>query len=219
MEHTRLVAWESGWRIGVITLTVLFIALAVEITRTHSFLATFDNWFEQALVTFRTPAATHLFTLLTELGSMPFVVSIIAISGISLVAARKYWAYLIGYALTICGSVLTGYLFKIYIARPRPNGIIPILIETSGSFPSGHATISIALYGFLAYLLYVLFPTKRTLIITGTVLLVLTIGFSRLYLGVHFPTDVLAGYMLGSIWLILGVVTVKKVAPKIPPSL
>jgi len=193
--------------------------LSIEIMKSHSLLTTIDTWFENLLVTIRTPILSHIFIWITHLGNTAFVAGVIAISGILLVSSRKYWAYVIGYFVTLSGSMVSAYLLKDLIGRERPDGIIPMLIETSGSFPSGHATIGIALYGFLAYLLYVRFPTKRPLIVTSVILLVTLIGFSRLYLGVHFPTDVIAGYALGGIWLIIGVETVRRVSSKIPPSL
>lgn len=219
MEQSRLSTWESAWRVGVIALCLAFAVLAIEITKSLSFFVAFDIWFENVIVTIRTPFLSLLFGWLTHLGSVPFVAGVVAISGILLVSSRKYWAYVTGFFITLSGSIVSGYLLKELIARPRPGGIIPMLIETSGSFPSGHATISVALYGFLAYLLYVLFPTKRPFVVASATLLIALIGFSRLYLGVHFPTDVIAGYILGSIWLIAGVEVVRKVSSKIPPSL
>lgn len=219
MEHIRLSAWESAWRVGIIALCLAFAVLAIEIIKSPSFFVAFDTWFENMIVTIRAPFLSLLFGGLTHLGGAPFVAGVVAISGILLVSSRKYWAYLAGLFVTLSGSVVSGYLLKVLIARPRPGGIIPMLTETSGSFPSGHATISVALYGFLAYLLYVLFPTKRPFVVAGAVLLIALIGFSRLYLGVHFPTDVIAGYILGSIWLIMGVEVVRKVSGKIPLSL
>ncbi|MDO8742188.1 MAG: phosphatase PAP2 family protein [bacterium] len=219
MEHSRLSTWESAWRVASITLCLVFAVLAIEITKSPSLFVALDTWFENMIVTIRTPLLSHTFIWITHLGSIPFVAGIVAIAGILLVSSRKYWAYVVGFFVTLSGSVVSGYLLKELIARPRPGGIIPMLAETSGSFPSGHATIGIALYGFLAYLLYVLFPTQRPFIVVGATLLIALIGFSRLYLGVHFPTDVIAGYALGGIWLIIGVETVRKVSNKIPPSL
>ena len=105
----------------------------------------------------------------------------------------------------LIGSSLSTYLLKIIIDRPRP--IDMVVLEDSASFPSGHATVAVAFYGFLTYLLWCNFKnTKyRELIIMAGVILIFLIGFSRLYLGVHYLTDVLAGYLVGLLWLIVGI--------------
>ncbi len=70
------------------------------------------------------------------------------------------------------------------------------------SFPSGHAMVSLVIYGMLSYLLATRFHRKRKSILSVTILLIAAIGLSRLYLGVHWPTDVIAGYAAGLVWLI-----------------
>jgi len=96
-------------------------------------------------------------------------------------------------------------LGKIVFHRPRPE--FPVYVETSFSFPSGHATIAIALYGFLAYILIqeVHSWKKKVNIFFGAILLAILIGLSRLYLGVHYVSDILGGYLLGFLWLIVGI--------------
>lgn len=90
--------------------------------------------------------------------------------------------------------------------RPRPTGI-GVYREVFFSFPSGHATISAALFGYFAYFLWRQVDTWKTRlnILFATGILIMVIGFSRLYLGVHFLSDVLGGYLLGSLWLIIGI--------------
>ncbi len=214
MENTRITSWNITWRSGIVALCVLFAVLTIEITKSQSLVLAFDTWFENIIVSIRTPQLSQIFNLITHLGNASVVGSVVALSSIFLVISRKYWTYLAGFFITLSGSVITGYLLKMLIDRPRPGGIIPLITETSGSFPSGHSTISVALYGYLAYLLYVLFPSKRPLILAGVLLLIALIGFSRLYLGVHFPTDVISGYILGSIWLIVGVEVVRRMNSK-----
>ena len=80
-------------------------------------------------------------------------------------------------------------------------------LEKSFSFPSGHATIAVAFYGFIIYFLIKNVKSwnrKINIFFTGFILIIL-IGFSRLYLGVHFVSDVWAGYLIGAIWLIIGI--------------
>jgi undecaprenyl-diphosphatase len=110
--------------------------------------------------------------------------------------------YLLGTEILI--TVLSNQLIKNIIARVRPDHIR--LIEQGGySFPSGHAMISIALYGFIIYLLMTKSYNKYIKIIgiPLLVLLIIGIGCSRIYVGVHYPSDILAGYLLSMTILLL----------------
>lgn len=104
-------------------------------------------------------------------------------------------------AATIGGMSLAG-LLKLAYARPRPD-LVPHLVEvTSSSFPSGHATDSALVYLTLAALLARTVPERALRIYTigVAILLTLLIGSSRVYLGVHWPSDVVAGWTLGAAW-------------------
>ena len=101
------------------------------------------------------------------------------------------------------GGLLLSLLLKNLIARPRPT-ISPLAIERTFSFPSGHSMNSAIIYGLLAFGIWY-FTRNRTLgAVAGiaAAALVLSIGFSRVYLGVHYPSDVLGGYLAGIWWLI-----------------
>ncbi|MQL51651.1 phosphatase PAP2 family protein [Desulfofundulus thermobenzoicus] len=113
-------------------------------------------------------------------------------------------------ALATTGSWLLDELLKWAFRRPRP--AMDQLVHASGySFPSGHATVSMALFGSIAYLAWTYLPPCRLrwLISGFFALLILSIGISRIYLGVHYPSDVLGGFMAGSIWLTLSVLALK----------
>lgn len=100
---------------------------------------------------------------------------------------------------------------KLLIKRPRPVGIS--LIEASGySFPSGHSASSFAFYGFLMYLIYNNCKNQKLKIVSMMFLgiLIFLIGLSRIYLGVHYASDVLGGYSLAALYLILYISTIKK---------
>ncbi|ARV59979.1 PA-phosphatase [Nostocales cyanobacterium HT-58-2] len=105
-------------------------------------------------------------------------------------------------SLGALGAIGLNCLLKFLFGRARPalwNRIIDVGLH---SFPSGHAMVSIVIYGFLGYILAEQFPQWKGRIFALTVVLILAIGFSRLYLGVHWPTDVVAGYAVGLVWLI-----------------
>lgn len=168
------------------------------------FLISMDMWVNAWLSAWRNPAAVKIFLWMTLLGEVPTII----IFGM----AVSVWLWfkrakreLIALWLTIIGSEGAAFVAKIIFHRARP--INAVVLETSASFPSGHATAAVAFYGFVAYLLIkgVADKTRRVLIILGSVILMLVIGFSRLYLGVHYVSDVLAGYLVGLLGLIAGV--------------
>ena len=108
-------------------------------------------------------------------------------------------------------SALTNFILKNIIQRPRPIGY-RLIKETGYSLPSGHSMVSMAFYGYLIYLICKYIKNKKIKICLTIFLslLILLVGFSRIYLGVHYTTDVLAGYLLGLIYLIVFIKLVKK---------
>jgi membrane-associated phospholipid phosphatase len=102
------------------------------------------------------------------------------------------------------GQVLSNGM-KLGFRRERPFFADPLATESTFSFPSGHALVSLAVYGALALLLArrISSHRRRVLLLAGTAIWVAAIGFSRLYLGVHFLSDVLAGFAAGAAWLAL----------------
>lgn len=164
-----------------------------------------DLWFENMLLGVRTPFFVHLFDGITFLGNTATVLAITGMVILFLSLSKNYKAYAVGFAVAIIGAGAASYAIKMLVGRMRPSGLIPSFIETSSSFPSGHAMFAMALYGFLAFLLCKKY-TKHTALITAlATILILAIGFSRLYLGLHFPSDVIAGYLLGGLCFIIGI--------------
>lgn len=108
----------------------------------------------------------------------------------------------IGVMFSLLGSGVMNLALKLCFSRQRPLKYM-LIDETGYSFPSGHSMVSIAFYGFLIYICYKLIKKKwiRNVAITLFSLLVMLIAFSRLYFGVHYPTDVLAGLTFGYIFL------------------
>jgi len=126
------------------------------------------------------------------------------LAAIWLIARRAWWPLGIG-VITLVGGRLLNMQLKQLFDRQRPNFADPLAVEPGGSFPSGHAMMAMLGYGFLVLLLWPRLPSRRARIAlaASTVVYVLLIGFSRLYLGVHYPSDVIAGYTMGSVWLLL----------------
>lgn len=105
---------------------------------------------------------------------------------------------------TLLGSGIVDAAVKHIVQRPRPNHMDVFSYGPANSFPSGHALGALTCYGMLAYLLAVFWAKDwraRTAIVAAAVLLVTAVGFSRIYLGVHYFSDVIAGYAAGLVWL------------------
>jgi membrane-associated phospholipid phosphatase len=100
--------------------------------------------------------------------------------------------------VSVAGSVIITTLLKQLFARPRPDVFPPLVVEHSYSFPSGHASTSTAFYGLLAVLLWRAGHRGWAVLPAGWALVV---AFSRVYLGAHYPSDVLASLALGIVWL------------------
>jgi len=107
--------------------------------------------------------------------------------------------------VTCLGALATTSIGKFVIGRHRPEMTIDVTVVSS-SFPSGHATAAMAAYGFIAYAIARVLPSvrERFEVAYWTAVLVLFVGFSRIFLGVHYVTDVVGGFLVGGFWLLIG---------------
>jgi membrane-associated phospholipid phosphatase len=165
-----------------------------------------DIWLANVLHANATPSATAVLAAVTTLGSTP-VLLLVAGTAAGYLAGRRRGGEAALLVVTLVGVQLLGWMLKAIFERPRPSFDDPVASAGWFSFPSGHAMSSIALYGALAYAFADRLYSARTRMaaVGGLVLLVAAIGFSRLYLGVHYLTDVLAGYSAGLAWLLLAI--------------
>ncbi len=160
----------------------------------------------QVAVWFRahaTPLGDSVGVFFSTIGS-PVGMAVLAVSVAIVLAYRRWWITLAGWVAAFTGAGVLGLAIKLIIHRPRPEGAVHFLHDTSFSFPSGHALGSLVGFGMLAYLLVAYWPPARqhrVLVSLLAVLLVLAIGLSRLYLAVHYLSDVVAGYAAGLVWL------------------
>jgi membrane-associated phospholipid phosphatase len=135
--------------------------------------------------------------------------SYIVVSGVTLLSIisfyiHKHYARILPFLVAVCGSALTTFILKDMFSRTRPAGAF--YLESSFSFPSGHATAAMALYGFLLYTIWK--HDKHILkkpFMVFLLALIALVGTSRLYLGVHYLSDVWAGYAVGFVWLLLSI--------------
>lgn len=167
-----------------------------------------DNLIVLQMDQLRTPFLDSLFSFLTNFGSGYFIIGVFLILAIFLVKQRKRKATA-AVLLTLVGSEFFIYLFKDFFARPRPFGCLSG--KDCFSFPSGHATIAFYFYGLLFYLLIRFIKLKKTTFwILGLILgfLILLVAISRIYLGYHYPTDIMGGFLLGGIFLLIAAILI-----------
>lgn len=170
----------------------------------HDPIVGYDTRIANLLHSWATPTTTAVFSFITQLGGPMLIV--LAIAATMLYTWRRQWLHVGAWIVALSGEQILNLLLKQLFHRPRPVFVHPMyraLIEKGYSFPSGHAMGSLIVYGMLTYfaLLIVRSWRVRTALLCGTTLLVLLIGFSRMYLGVHYFSDVVAGYAAGGVWL------------------
>lgn len=185
-----------------IGLTVVFVSLAV-LERTGK-VAPVDTAIMRAVHEVSSPAIVHVALALTILGTFPsVVVPILAILIWAIMRRERRMAILFGIVCLANGPV--NMLMKHGFQRIRPE-LWPRVEMASYSFPSGHAQSSIALFGIMAVVAARLRPSTSSALTLAAPLWAFGVGASRVILGVHWPSDVVAGWSLGGILLILGVV-------------
>lgn len=189
--------------VGIIVLFMMgaiFSNLAQEVVPGDE-LARFDQTLAISLHQNTLPTAVSVFVVITTLGDLLLLAVIGVVVGLILIIQRR-WLLLASWIVTLAGGGLLNSGLKAAFQRVRPELANPFITATGWSFPSGHAMGSLIAYGMLTYLLVLVVrrPWKKV-VITGMVALVLLIGFSRMYLGVHFFSDIVAGYTAGAAWL------------------
>lgn len=156
------------------------------------------EWFSRH----RSPLLDNFMLEVTALGSIGILAIVVIVASVFLWLSHHRWSVLILLAGIIGGRIANSIL-KVWFERPRPTLVPPLAEVGSLSFPSGHAMTSMIVYGSIAYLVTRFEPTRNirraTFIVTS--LLIVLIGISRVYLGVHYPSDVVGGYIAGLAWI------------------
>ncbi|WP_412857551.1 phosphatase PAP2 family protein [Bacillus sp. 179-C3.3 HS] len=177
-------------------LFIMFGAMAVLMT--SGIFQEVDNhiilWFE----TMRLPILNDVMFIVTDFGMSLLLVPIMLIVGVVLFTYKRYHSMVLLFLLYLI-EITVNHQLKEWFARERPS-FQHLVDETFYSFPSGHAMNAATLYPFMAYLFVELVPTfkkRQKTVYFITALLVILIGMSRMYLGVHYLTDVVGGFVIG----------------------
>ena len=188
-----------------LVLLIFFIIIMILVITCN--ITTFDDNIYNLLYSLRSSSMDLIMKTITQFGNTIPVIIITLVLMITLTSRKE--VFLIG-SNTIL-TVGSNQILKHIICRPRPNHL-RLIVENGYSFPSGHAMISICLYGLLIYLVNKKIKNKLLKIILTILLiiLILGIGISRIYVGVHYPSDVLGGYLLSLSILIFNITIVNK---------
>ncbi|MBC7866288.1 MAG: phosphatase PAP2 family protein [Gloeobacteraceae cyanobacterium ES-bin-316] len=196
---------------------VVFVIRTVFVQKTN----TLDDDVFLFFRTFTSPGLTSFMEVFTLLGSHYFLVPVnLGIIAYAYFIRRDGWFAIKTFAVAFSSLILM-FGLKMLFNRSRP--LTPLLREASGlSFPSGHAFMSFTFFGLLIYLVYnkVRNPFLRTLLIIFLLIVTFLVGVSRIYLRVHYVTDVLAGFALGVMWLVISIWllnVIEKNKSKLPP--
>jgi membrane-associated phospholipid phosphatase len=202
----------EGWRLATPLLatlaacTLAFAQLAEEMAGGE--LMSIDRTVAVWLHTHATGFATKLLSTVTRLGGAQVLLAVTLLAALALLLRRRVaHAALMG--ASFGGGEALNWALKAAFERPRPKFSDPLATAAGFSFPSGHAMASITVYGALAFVIAASVGSRRAqlLVLSSAIVLVLAIGFSRVYLGVHYASDVLAAYCAGLAWLTLCLLT------------
>jgi membrane-associated phospholipid phosphatase len=149
-------------------------------------------------------------------GQLAILIAACAAAAVWLCVRRRF-ADIVTLALAVAGAKIISDAVKVLVDRPRPP-IVHLVRVTSASFPSGHATQTAAIVPVLALVLTAgTAGAYRRLALAGAILFVIAVGWSRVYLGVHYASDVVAGWLLGGAWALV-VLSVRRAGRRTPSA-
>jgi undecaprenyl-diphosphatase len=162
----------------------------------------FDLDLAEALHANATPAGVAFWFVMTRFGTLP-AVAVFGVGFAALYSSRRGWLSFAGWLAALAGSELLAWALKHAMHRERPIFEVAYATEGSFSFPSSHVLGALVGYGMIAYFVFCLTASRlwRALAVALAAMLVLAVGYSRLYLGLHFFSDVVGGLAAGAVWL------------------
>jgi len=181
---------------------IIFTIILIEIVENlfQNEIHVFDNVVYYYISKAINPIMTVIAKIITTIGSAYVIIPVWIISIIAFRKKKESKYIFVNLGLIF----IVNQLLKMIIARPRPEGLR--IVEESGySFPSGHSMVSMAFYGLFAYLIYKNVKNKylKWISITALIIMITLIGLSRIYLGVHYASDVIAGFCISICYLMI----------------
>ncbi len=177
----------------------------------------FDLLVNKQAALIHNPVLTKIMLVITNIGGTACMVTL-SILVFAFLAYKKRWRHALLFSVSMAGALILELLLKILVHRQRPENS---LVQTSGyAFPSGHATVALVFFSLLIYLFKddIKKELLKHVFIISSIFLALLIGFSRIYLNVHWLTDVIGGFALGLFWLMLMMLVFKMKNAEKPAS-
>ncbi|MGH4025014.1 MAG: phosphatase PAP2 family protein [Pseudonocardiaceae bacterium] len=194
----------------LVALGVAFETILDDVTENDE-LVTLDAPVSGVVVDAREPGLSRFFEVISWAGSPALLVPLVLLAGLYLRRRTESWRPLIFVTVSLLGAMSASTLIKLTVARPRPPAFMALVDAVGYSFPSGHATAAAA--GWLSLALAFAARTPRrglAVALAGTAVVIAgLVGLSRVYLGVHAPTDVLGGWSLGALWVVAVLVALR----------
>lgn len=205
-QRTTVKSWHGLYLSASVLLTGYFLVQFLSLARramSAGPIAAYDTQLSALLRAFRTPELTRILWVFTVLGDTRVAFALTALAvGLLAVWGRRREALLV--LVTVAGGTLLGAVMKRFFERARPEAAFALIREPSSfSLPSGHALYAMLFWGILAFVFVRLAPTtlrKAAIAVVAATAIVLT-GLSRVYLGVHWPSDVLSSWLLALSWM------------------
>lgn len=188
--------------VTITTLLFILLSYAVSSNKTNYI----DALIHSYLIDIRNNNLTSILLFITNLGGATFLIILSTILFI-IIKKKKIPLYIF---MNLTCAFLTNEITKSIFTKSRPIGI-NLIDETGFSYPSGHSMVSLSFYGFITYLLLKNCKNNliKTIIIISSIILISLVGFSRIYLGVHYLSDVIGGFLLATIYLNLYINIIK----------
>ena len=190
----------------ILPILVIFITLSAIVSFVPFF--KLDLLISDKIQNINSSVFTNIMWLVSFIGNGPIMFMIVGITSLILYIFKLRVEAIIG-SLSTAGGALSGSLIKILVDRSRPSADhVRVSVWLSDkSYPSGHVLAFTVFFGFLLYLLFYKskYRVREIIPVILLILLITTIGISRIYLGVHWASDVLGGYLLGALWLMLAI--------------
>lgn len=189
--------------LSILIISFILILVLVQLEKTMNI----DENFYNLIIKIKSDELTNIIKAITNLGDTFIIITGIIIC--FLLFRKKVYPILI--TSNILGIVIVNQTLKHIVMRPRPD-FIHLVEETGFSFPSGHSMAAFGFYGYFIYLINISKLSKKVKIILTTILsiIILLVGLTRVYLGVHYISDVVAGFIMSFIYLLIFTTITKK---------
>ena len=196
---------KNIWWLGILFCLLVFGLLAVCVH--FDKFQNFDTEIHDIILMIDFPLVSGFWMVITTLANPIFIILLLIIL-LLIINNKKYGLLMVFNTINI---LFLNQILKLLFSRPRPFELM-LIEETGYSFPSGHAMLSLAFYGFLIYIVWKVNLSKmvKKILTAFLIILILLIGVSRIYLGVHYPSDILGGFAISLVYLIIFIKLVKK---------